>query len=188
MTMKFREVVKLLAVYVLLFVAGSFIYVLGVRLGAFDAIAVFFYRGLVAILAAGILMSGMFLALKLTRMRNIITIRDVILFFFVFSCVHVVLFTHLPVTADRSVSVFMLGYMNEQGRACSKAELETAFIDKYVNEYEAFDKRLFEQIYTGTIDETSDGEYELTDSGRSILDVYDIVADWYGIDKKLIHP
>ncbi len=137
---------------------------------------------------AGLLISVIFAVIKIKLMRNIITVRDVILLFCVFCCVHVVIFTHLPVTADRSVSVFMLGYMNEKDSACTKEELENVFIDKYVIEYEAFDKRLFEQIYTGTIEETSDGEYALTDSGRNIIKIYDVVAGWFNIDKKLISP
>ncbi len=186
--MKFKDVIKLLSVYVLLFMTGSLIYVLSINLGVFNWVSVLFYRGIIAIVLVGVLISVIFAAIRIKLMINIITVRDVILLFCIFCCVHVVIFTHLPVTADRSVSVFMLGYMNEKDSACTKEELESVFIDKYVVEYEAFDKRLFEQIYTGTIDETSEGEYVLTDSGRNIIKIYDIVADWFNIDKKLIRP
>lgn len=187
--MKFKDLLKLLAYYIVLFIAGSFIYVLSIRFGVFDRIPVFFYRGIVAIVVSGIIISGVFLAVRRRKMKKIITVRDVILLFCLFCCVHVVIFTHLPVTADRSVSVFMLGYMNEKNGLCTKEELEDVFVDKYVIEYEAFDKRLFEQIYTGTIEEDKEGGgFSLTDSGRRIIRIYDVVADWFRIDKKLISP
>ena len=82
----------------------------------------------------------------------------------------------------------MLGYMDQKGGECAKQELEDIFIEKYVHEYGAFDKRIFEQIYTGTIEETENGNYILTGSGKSIIDIYEVVADWFRIDKKLISP
>lgn len=186
--MKIRDLLRLLAVYVLLFAVGSVIYVGSIRLGVFDGISVFFYKGIVAIIASGLLISVVMIMIKLFSMRKLITIRDIILLFCVFCCVHVVLFTHLPVTADRSVSVFMLGYMNNKDSGCTKEELENVFIEKYVIEYEAFDKRLFEQIYTGTIKENADGEYVLTDSGKRIISIYEVTADWFSIDNRLIDP
>jgi hypothetical protein len=186
--MKLKDIIKLIMVYVLLFIAGSGMYVLGIRSGIFDGITIFFYRGIFAIIVAGLVIAGIMIVLKATKMRKIITIRDILLLFCVFCCIQVVIFTHLPVTADRSVSVFMLGYMNQKNGECTKQELEDVFIEKYVYEYKAFDKRLFEQIYTGTIEEKGDGEYILTDSGKRIINLYEVAADWFKIDKKLISP
>lgn len=186
--MKKKDFFRLLLVYVLLFFAGSVSYVLGIRSGIFDGISVFFYKGIIAIIAAGSVFSVIMLMIKLAAMKKIIIVRDILLFFCAFCCIHVVIFTHLPVTADRSVSVFMLGYMNDKNGECTKQELEDVFIEKYVQEYEAFDKRLFEQIYTGTIAETEKGTYIITDPGKRIIGIYEVVADWFEIDKKLISP
>ena len=186
--MKIKEIFKLLAVYAVLFIAGSLMYVLGMRSGILNGISVFFYRGIIAIIIAGIVISGIMITLKATKMKKIITVRDILLLFCAFCCIHVVIFTHLPVTADRSVSVFMLGYMDRKGSECTKQELEDVFVEKYVKEYEAFDKRLFEQIYTGTVERTGEDGYIITDSGRRIIGIYRVVTEWFNLDNKLVSP
>lgn len=186
--MRIRELLKLLTVYILLFIAGSLLYIFGMRSGILDGISVFFYRGIAAIILAGIFIAGVMMTLKSTKMKKTITVRDILLLFCAFCCVHIVVFTHLPVTADRSVSVFMLGYMDQKGSQCTKQELEDIFVEKYVKEYEAFDKRLYEQIYTGTIERLADDGYVITESGRKIVGIYDIVTRWYELDDKLVHP
>jgi predicted transcriptional regulator len=83
----------------------------------------------------------------------------------------------------------MLGYIaGDESVSYTKQELETVFADKYINEYDAFGKRLQEQIVTGTIEKTSDGRYRITDKGKSLIAIYDKITDWFLIDKKLVHP
>jgi hypothetical protein len=38
------------------------------------------------------------------------------------------------------------------------------------------------------VERTTDGSYRITKHGEALIDLYDRIADWYGIDKKLIHP
>ena len=190
--MKVRDVMKLIAIYALLAAVGSVGYVLTFRTPIFAGMTVFFYRGIAIILLWGALVSAAMFLLRRWWFRSLITVRDILLLLCAFCCIHIVVFTHLPVTADRSISVFMLGTMagGEDGAVDSftKEELEEAFITTYVGSYDAFGKRLEEQIVTGTIVVTEDGEYRITDSGLAILALYDKISDWYGIDKKLIHP
>ena len=49
-------------------------------------------------------------------------------------------------------------------------------LSKYVDEYEAFDKRFHEQVYAGTIEETSDGRYRITENGIKLMKIYDTTA------------
>ena len=67
-------------------------------------------------------------------------IKDVILMFLGFCLVNMVLFTLIPVTVERSVSVFTLSYMEENPQAYTVEEMEEVFNEKYVQEFEAFDK------------------------------------------------
>jgi hypothetical protein len=189
MRTKARDVLLLLLVYVVLFAVGSVFYVLCFRTPLFNGMTVFFYRGIALILFWGGVVALAMAVLKLTILRRIITFRDILLLLCAFCCIHIVFFTHLPVTAERSISVFMLGYLDEnQGSAFSKAEIETFFIERYVEEFGAFDKRLDEQILSGNVERTTDGSYRITKQGEALIDLYDRIADWYGIDKKLIHP
>ena len=125
--------------------------------------------------------------LKKFKFNSLITIRDVILLFMVFCCVNVVIFTHLPVTADRSITVFMLGYMADNpDESFTEEEIEAYFVDRYVGDYGAFDKRFYEQEETGTIEFTGEG-YQITESGENLMKIYEVVADWYCLDDHLIH-
>jgi hypothetical protein len=190
--MKVKDILKLIAVYMVLAILGSVGYVLTFRTPVFAGLTVFFYRGIAIILLWGGLISLGMLLIRQLLFRQLITIRDILLLLCAFCCIHIVLFTHLPVTADRSITVFMLGTMaGEEDRVVdsfTKEELEKIFVTTYVGSFDAFGKRLEEQIVTGTVVVTEDGEYRITDSGRALVALYDTISDWYGIDKKLIHP
>ena len=116
------------------------------------------------------------------------TWRDLLLIFTVFCCVNMVIFTHLPVTAERSISVFVLGSMaQEPEKVFTEGDMEELFINRYVRDYQAFEKRFHEQVVTGTIRPEGDG-YVLTARGAALVRFYEWIADCFGIDKKLIIP
>lgn len=186
--MKIKDVFKLLAIYFVLFCLGSLFYVLSMRTFFLSNISVFFYRGIAVIIFWGVIISLIMFLLKKIFWNKIITIRDIILIFCAFCCIHVVIFTHLPVTADRSISVFMLGYMAQGEEEYTKEEIEDIFIDKYVYDFEAFEKRLDEQVYSGTIKENEEGKYEITNSGRRIISIYEVIIKWFKLEDKLVHP
>ena len=59
--------------------------------------------------------------------------------------------------------------------------------DKFVD-YGAFDKRFDEQIVTGTLVDNGDGTYSITDSGRRVVSMFRMVADWFNTDQRLVYP
>ena len=189
-----KEIRDLIILYMILFIAGSVLFVASFRMILFKNLDVFFYRGLCLILFWGILSSGAMALLKylknikyLEKWRKIITIRDIILFFTAFCCVHTVLFTHLPVTADRSISVFMLGHFADHpDEIFTEQEIEEYFINRYVRDYGAFSKRFHEQEETGTIQRVGDG-YQITRRGRDLMRLYEKIAVWFDLDQALIH-
>jgi CTP-dependent riboflavin kinase len=96
----------------------------------------------------------------------------------------IVLFTHLPVTADRSVSVFMLGYMNHNSnQVYTQSDIEKVFNEVYIADHNAIDKRLQEQIISGNISKNGD-TYQITNQGKFLMDVYIQIADLFKLDKK----
>ena len=62
------------------------------------------------------------------------------------------------------------------------------FVDKYVDEYGAFEKRFEEQSITGTIEKNADGTYSITDKGRFFVKVFRLISDIFDTDKSLVHP
>lgn len=182
-----KDVLKLLLIYLILFSFGSLFCILSFHTFFLDFIDVFFYRGISLIIIWGIIITLIMFFLKQKFFKTIITIRDLILLISLFCSIHLVFFTHLPVTAERSVSVFMLGYMADHPeQVYSEEDIKEYFIEKYVNEYQAFSKRFHEQITTGTIKKVKDG-YQITNKGKVLMKIYEIIADVYSVDKKLIH-
>ena len=91
-------------------------------------------------------------------------------------------------TADRSISVFMLGHFADNpGQSFTEEETEDFFIRRYVGDYGAFSKRFHEQEETGTITRDGDG-YRITEGGRRLMKLYERIARWFALDEKLVHP
>ena len=171
-----------------LFLLGSVLAVFSFHTPLFAGLDVFFYRGLALIIFWGVIISAV-LAFLRRCIKDIFLPRDVITLFIIFCCVNVVFFTHVPVTADRSVTVFMLGYMTDnEDQSFDEQEMEDYFVERYVHDYQAFQKRFHEQLETGTIEEAASGEYRITESGKKLMKIYEKVGEAYLIDDKLIHP
>ena len=102
---------------------------------------------------------------------------------------NMVFFTLIPVTVERSVSVFMLSYMDTYSdRTYTQDQVAEIFVDKYVNEYGAFEKRFDEQLTTGTIVQNPDGTYSITDKGRFIVKLFRLISDVFDTDERLVEP
>jgi len=109
--------------------------------------------------------------------------------FVIFCCVNTVLFTLIPVTVERSVSVFMLSYMEENSdQTFTQESVGEVFTSKYVEDYGAFEKRFNEQVATGTIRQNPDGTYSITESGEFIVNAFRTVAEWFDTDRRLVYP
>ena len=116
--------------------------------------------------------------------NSFFTLRDIILALVLFFCVNLTFFTHLPVTAERSISVFLLEYFNKNSdRYLTKEEITKIFIDKYLYENKAMEKRLHEQIFSGNINQ--DGEkYKISKQGQNLMKFYRIINIIFNINKK----
>ena len=188
--MKTRHfILTYIAIMLFLLLLGSVFTVLSFRISLFSFYDLFFYRGIALILFWGLVITGTFLLLRSLFFKDVFLYRDALLLFAVFCSVNLLFFTHVPVTADRSISVFMLGTMSDHSeQTFSEDEMEDYFIERYVRDFGAFEKRFHEQIETGTIEEAEAGEYQITESGKKLMKMYETVADWYRIDDRLIHP
>ena len=161
--MKVKDVIKLIGLYILIFIVCSVLFVALFHTPLLAGMQVLMYRGL-----AFIIITGCLAAVIMGVVRHFwkeITIRDIIMMFVIFCCVNTVLFTLIPVTVERSVSVFMLSY-----------------------DYGAFDKRFDEQVVTGTIEENEDGSYSITDEGRFIVNMFRMMSEWFDTDRRLVYP
>ena len=101
----------LIGIYILIYIVCSVMFVGLFHTGLLKNMEVLMYRGIAFIVITGIVAAVVMGVIR--KFWGFITIRDIIMMFVIFCCVNTVLFVLVPVTVERSVSVFMLSYMEE---------------------------------------------------------------------------
>lgn len=95
-------------------------------------------------------------------------------------------FTLVPVTVERSVSVYML-FNIDKNDGLTKDDIQKDFIDNYVIENDAFQKRIMEQEVTGSIKlDEKDSKYKLTSRGKFITHLFKTISFIFNADTKLM--
>ena len=160
------NVLGLIGIYILIYLVCSVMFVGLFHTGLLKNMEVLMYRGIAFIVITGIVAAVVMGVVR--KFWGFITVRDIIMLFVIFCCVNTVLFVLVPVTVERSVSVFMLSYMEA--------------------DYGAFEKRFNEPVETGTIKQNPDGSYSITESGKFIVKAFRTVAEWFDTDRRLVYP
>jgi len=182
-----KNVLKLIGLYLLIFIVCFVLFVALFHTPLLAGMQVLMYRGLAFIIITGALAAVIMGVIR--HFWKYITIRDIIMMFVIFCCVNTAFFVLVPVTVERSVSVFMLSYMDENSdQTFTQDSVGDVFTTKYVEDYGAFEKRFDEQVVTGTIEENEDGSYSITDEGRFIVSMFRMMSDWFDTDKRLVYP
>ena len=150
------NVLLLIGLYALIYVVCTAGFIGLFHTSLFGDMEVLMYRGIAFLLIAGVVSA---IIMWIVRMFwGFVTIRDIIMMFCIFCCVNMVFLTLVPVTVERSVSVFMLSYMQEnKDQTFTEESVGEVFTSKYVEDYGAFEKRFEEQVVTGTIVQNEDG-------------------------------
>ena len=181
-----RELGTLLAVYAVTLLSATVAWVMLFHTLLLSG-SVFFYRGLVLLAIVALVVAIVLFVLRHTVLRGLLGIRDILLILSLLLSVNVVFFTHVPVTADRSISVFMLAWMNRADNPLTADEIEQGIVQEYVIDREAIAKRLEEQLVTGTVVPSGEG-YVLSDEGRSLVALYEFIARLFDIDTDNLSP
>ena len=181
------SVFALIGVYALIYIVCTALFIALFHTSFLAGMDVLMYRGAAFIIITGIVSAVIMGVIR--KFWGFVTIRDIIVMFVIFCCVNMVFLTLIPVTVERSVSVFMLSYMEENSdQTFTEESVGEVFTTKYVEDYGAFEKRFHEQVETGTIVENPDGTYSITDSGRFVVKMFRTIADWFGTDQRLVYP
>ena len=184
-----KEIVFTLLTYAVLYVFSFLLLILLIRTPLLKGMHVLMYRGMVMIVLVGIMASALLVLFKKWRKITWLSAKDVVLVFILTCSINMVFFTLIPVTVERSVSVFMLSYMDTYSdRTYTEDEVAKIFVEKYVDEYGAFEKRFDEQLTTGTIVQNADGTYSITDKGRFIVKLFRLISDVFDTDERLVRP
>ncbi len=177
-----KQLTSLLLTLALAVVAGFALYVGLTRSPLFAGVSILFYRGLIlCALSAALVMAAMAL---LRRWRfdlaTIIAAGALTLSFNI--CFLIV----LPVTLDRSISVFMLAQIEQhQDEALDSRRITEIFVQKYVGDMRQMDRRIAEQTASGNV-VTVDGHVRLTDQGHRFLALSRTLARLFGTDPRFV--
>jgi len=171
-------------VFAVAVVAGLAILILLFQLGIAGGIAILFYRGVVLCALAFVISIALFAWLG--RLTGRASLRDAIAAAFLSLGLNLSVLVIAPVTVDRSISVFILGYMAvHPDRAFTTQEIETAFRDIYVARLHQIERRMDEQRQSGNVHE-SDGAYSISSRGLSFIMWARRIGQLFGADPRLV--
>jgi hypothetical protein len=186
------DILPSLGFYLLAAPIGLAVFVGAFAANVFSSDEVLFFRGLKLVALAAVLQ--FLLTLPLRRLLNRwsgaepISIHHQIAAISLAIGLNMTFLIVVPVTLDRSVSVFVLGVMNEQPTESFTADrLETVFDTVYVRKYGAMDRRIREQLRSGNIAPSGDG-YRITAAGRAFIAFSGFVAKVFHLDPRFIAP
>lgn len=175
-------------VYGVSFCFASVVWIALFRTPLYMHLGVFFYRGIILLVLTSFCLA---LGLDWYRRRHRfgqIGTKDILLCVVLFFSFQMLFFTHIPVTAERSGSVFLLSYLDaNHKRPVRREELEGQYMDVYLRQNQAVEKRVGEQIQSGTVQSTSDG-IVITQRGRCLVWIYRLAVRVFGMNTTIVVP
>ncbi len=187
---KWKRIFQILLVYIVIFLMSTLLFILMFHIQFFHILDVFFYRGCVFLVICSLVAFALMrFAGQIFRSLHL-TVKDSVMMLSFFSCITLAWFVLIPTTAERSISIFMLSYMDENSEEITVGELEDVFYNKYIQEFGALEKRFYEQEVSGniiTVSEKTDG-YVITDRGRFIVDIFRLVSKLFDTEDWLVYP
>jgi len=175
---KFLQVIAIVVIF-------TIIYILNFHMIWRSVIPIFTYYGYISLVILTVLLSIiMFFVCKKGYFN--FDIKDGIIVVILCFFSNALFFGMVPVTMERSVSVYMLNEMSKNGAKTEK-EIEKDFIDNYVIKYGAFDKRIKEQTAINTIEKDDKGKYGLSDKGKLMISIFKFIDKVFNIKSNLLN-
>lgn len=96
-------------------------------------------------------------------------------------CISCAFFLLVPVTIERSISVFLLEHMLSEAGSYSDAQLLAALKGEYICHTGAITKRMQEQAYIGNVASLPDNRFTLTPRGRWIAGMLQPAGEFFSV-------
>ncbi len=159
------------------------------RLGVLRGESVLFYRGLALTALSFALTFGALLAMARRFGHGAVRRRDAFSSAVLSLALNLSFLVILPVTVDRSISVFILGEMAaHHERGYSSDQMSQVFSDVYVRDYRQIDRRMHEQVLSGNMAPAVGGGYRITPRGRAFIRTAKLVAWLFDSDTRFVSP
>jgi hypothetical protein len=179
---------KLLLLYVLGIPLGFILYFIGFKVGLFADNEIIFYRGLLILFMTSFIQWLLAIVVIIFVIKPEVSLAHALSITMTSLAVCATFLIVIPVSLDRSVSVFLLGYMKNMGHPLTRDELTFGLESIYVKKYNAIDRRIDEQLKSGNIKITENGGIALTKQGENFIALSTKIAETLDIDKKYIDP
>ncbi|MCJ2063203.1 hypothetical protein MKK63_10825 [Methylobacterium sp. J-088] len=165
---------------------GFGVFVLLFQTDLWSGVTILFYRGLLLLVVAFLITLAATVALAGLGRRWGLRRRDALGACALSLSLNLSGFVILPVTVDRSVSVFLLGQMAAHPDESFDADRARAVFDAvYLGTFGQMERRLSEQKASGNVAPTADG-YVITPQGRAFIRFAGVVARLFRTDTRLI--
>ena len=185
----FKKAVKVCLIYITCMILSTACFIWLFHISFLKLTDTFFYNGCLYLLLSSVLCALLMFAGKRLK-PDLIRVSDIVCAFFMFLSITLGWFILIPVTVDRSVTVYTLSYMDEiYPKSITTDQIEKVFYKQYIVDFGAFDKRFREQLDTGSVEYVpEENSYRLTEKGRKLVSQFRFFADLFGTQKKLVFP
>ena len=166
-----KLVLRLAVLYVSACLLGFGLLVGAFRIGILSELDILFYRGLVLIVVATIL-TFVLMGVAVRRLKAPdLGLRDAFAAAVLSLSLNLSFLVVVPVTVDRSISIFLLGAMAARGADPLTPEAaSTLFKTVYVDDYRQIERRLHEQTVSGNLVKVGDG-YRISRRGLFVVEM-----------------
>jgi hypothetical protein len=164
-------------------ISGFLLYLLLFWMGVGSSITILFYRGVVLAVLAGVATGVAAGWLRRRHGEASLAIAATAVSFSFNTCFLVL----LPVTIDRSVSVYLLSTIeSREADGIAPSALQSRFVEDYVGRLRAVPRRIDEQRMSGNLAIGSDGKLRLTAQGEQFMRFSRLVAPLFGTDPRFV--
>ena len=148
-----------------------------------------FFRGLACAGISGLILLLLTKAKPFAKHLGMLDLRDRTTIASLGLTLCIVFLVILPVTVDRSVSVFLLSYLqNSEGESAAKDQLSRALREVYVDTYDAAGRRMEEQKQIGNVKEMVPGQFNLTARGTLFVRLSRAISSFFRLDQRYVNP
>lgn len=182
-----KKILNFILFQAIAFALGWGFYIGMLQFGLFDFIEVYFYKTIVILIITGSILLIAELIIKRVWENAIFDYKDIVISFVLFMSINMVWLSTVVVSLDRSLSVFVLSYIDQENRSYSEKELDEVFETVFIEKYKMLDRRFFEQLESGNIKQDDNG-YQLTQRGEELVKIFKGVGKLYKVDDRFINP
>ncbi|MGH6893268.1 MAG: hypothetical protein ACREEP_13515 [Dongiaceae bacterium] len=180
------KIAALLAFYAAAMLICACLLVILLRSGAFAAVDVLFFRGLAALSLSGSLLLAILWVLVRRLPEGLgLSARDAVGAAALSLSLLLAAFVLGPVTADRSLSIFILSQFERAGTPLSQQTARNAIIRTYIDDWDQIGRRLREQEISGNLERTPQG-WQLTARGRVLMEAARAMSHLFGGDPRFV--